>query len=177
MRGSGGTWADLGSGEGAFTLALADLLGTGATIFAVDRDRSALERLSMAMRKSFPQTHLETRIADFTRPIDLLSLDGLVIANALHYTPNGGVISLRCSIEEKEAASVLVSVSDTGEGIPPDDLPHIFDRFYKSPDSRGSGLGLTIARNLVLAHGGEISASSVIGKGTTISFTLPLAIS
>jgi signal transduction histidine kinase len=68
-----------------------------------------------------------------------------------------------------------VSVSDTGAGILPDDLPHIFDRFYKSPDSRGTGLGLTIARNLIQAHGGEISASSEPGKGTTIRFTLPLA--
>ena len=67
-----------------------------------------------------------------------------------------------------------VSVSDTGAGIPPDDLPHIFDRFYKSRDSRGTGLGLAIAKNLVMAHGGEISAQSTLGKGTTIHFTLPL---
>jgi two-component system OmpR family sensor kinase/two-component system sensor histidine kinase BaeS len=100
-----------------------------------------------------------------------------LIANALRYTPNGGVISLRCSLEEKDTARVLVSVSDTGGGIPPDDLPHVFDRFYKSPDSRGSGLGLTIARNLILAHGGEISASSEVGRGTTIRFTLPFATS
>lgn len=98
-----------------------------------------------------------------------------LIANALRYTPRGGKIVVRCSIEEKGATSIQVSVSDTGAGISPDDLPHIFDRFYKSPDSRGTGLGLTIARNLIQAHGGEISASSEPGKGTTIRFTLPLA--
>jgi signal transduction histidine kinase len=59
-------------------------------------------------------------------------------------------------------------------GIPPDELPHIFDRFYKSHDSRGTGLGLAIAKNLVMAHGGEISAQSALDKGTTIHFTLPL---
>jgi signal transduction histidine kinase len=98
-----------------------------------------------------------------------------LIANALRYTPPGGKIALRCSIEGEGTGRVLVSVSDTGAGIPPDDLPHIFDRFYKSPDSRGTGLGLTIARNLVLAHGGEISASSEIGKGTMIRLTLPIS--
>jgi signal transduction histidine kinase len=97
-----------------------------------------------------------------------------LVANALRYTPQGGKISVRCSIEGKGAGSVQVAVSDTGAGIPPDDLPHIFDRFYKSPDSRGTGLGLTIARNLVLAHGGEINAASEAGKGTTMRFTLPL---
>jgi two-component system OmpR family sensor kinase/two-component system sensor histidine kinase BaeS len=98
-----------------------------------------------------------------------------LIANALRYTPSGGKILVRCSIEGGGTGNVLVSVNDTGAGIPPDDLPHIFDRFYKSSDSRGTGLGLTIARNLVLAHGGEINAASEAGKGTTIRFTLPLA--
>jgi signal transduction histidine kinase len=68
---------------------------------------------------------------------------------------------------------VTISVSDTGAGIPPEDLPHIFDRFYKSGDSRGTGLGLAIAKNLVAAHGGEILAQSAPGRGTTIQFTLP----
>jgi signal transduction histidine kinase len=69
--------------------------------------------------------------------------------------------------------AVAVSVGDAGEGIPADALPKIFDRFYKGPSSSGSGLGLTIARNFVRAHGGEISAKSHAGEGTTITFTLP----
>ncbi len=93
------------------------------------------------------------------------------IANALRHTPRGGTIRARCVAE---AARAVVTVSDTGEGIPSEDLPRIFDRFYKSHASRGSGLGLTIAKNLVAAHGGEIYAQSELGKGTTISFTLPL---
>lgn len=93
-----------------------------------------------------------------------------LIANALRYTPSGGTIRVRAVAEDK---SVSVSVSDTGAGIPPEDLPHIFDRFYKSGDSRGMGLGLAIAKNLVAAHGGEISAQSTPGQGTMIQFTLP----
>jgi signal transduction histidine kinase len=94
-----------------------------------------------------------------------------LIANALRYTPPGGTIRVQCCVE---GAHAVVSVSDTGAGIPPDDLPRIFDRFHKSRDSRGTGLGLAIAKNLVAAHGGEISAQSTVGQGTTIRFTLPV---
>lgn len=94
-----------------------------------------------------------------------------LIANALHYTPRGGTICVRCAIEDRRA---VVSVSDSGAGIPPDELPHIFERFYKSRDSRGTGLGLAIAKNLVAAHGGEISAQSEPGAGTRIQFSLPI---
>jgi len=69
---------------------------------------------------------------------------------------------------------ISVKVTDTGSGIAAEDLPKIFDRFYKGSTSTGSGLGLTIARNLVVAHGGEIRAESKLGQGTTITFTLPL---
>jgi len=68
----------------------------------------------------------------------------------------------------------VVTVTDTGSGIAPDELPKIFDRFYKGRSSRGSGLGLTIARNLVAAHGGAIRAESLPGQGTTVTFTLPV---
>ena len=70
---------------------------------------------------------------------------------------------------------VVISVSDNGAGIAAEELPKIFDRFYKGTGSRGSGLGLTIARNLVVAHGGEIRAESRVGQGTTITFTLPVS--
>ena len=95
-----------------------------------------------------------------------------LIANALHFTPRGGQVSVQCSANSNQSKVVTLSVSDTGSGIAPEDLPHIFDRFYKSRDSRGMGLGLAIAKNLVVAHGGEISAQSELGKGTTIRLTL-----
>ena len=96
-----------------------------------------------------------------------------LISNALRYTPAGGEVCVR-GWADGGRSQVGVSVSDTGPGIAPDVLPHIFDRFYKSADSRGMGLGLAIAKNLVAAHGGEISAQSAPGQGTTIQFTLPL---
>jgi SAM-dependent methyltransferase len=84
-------WADLGSGTGAFTLALADLLGPGGEIYSVDRDASALRVQEQAMRARFPQTRVHTmaadfqRGADFQRRLDLPPLDGVVMANSLHY--------------------------------------------------------------------------------------------
>jgi signal transduction histidine kinase len=79
---------------------------------------------------------------------------------------------VRCSAGDP--GQVVLSVEDTGTGIPAAELPHVFDRFYKSPDSRGTGLGLAIAKSLVGAYGGEISADSIPGQGTTIRVTLPL---
>ncbi len=98
-----------------------------------------------------------------------------LLANALRYTPNGGCIQINCGFEDGDRGRVQVSISDNGAGISAQDLPHIFDRFYKSSDSHGSGLGLAIARSLVIAHGGEISASSETGRGTTIRFILPIS--
>jgi SAM-dependent methyltransferase len=81
----GGTWADIGAGEGAFTLALADLLGPGAQIVAVDRDSGALRRNAEVVAARFPGTQLTRLVADLTGPLELPRLDGLVAANSLHY--------------------------------------------------------------------------------------------
>jgi ubiquinone/menaquinone biosynthesis C-methylase UbiE len=82
---AGGRWADLGAGEGAFTLALADLLGPGAHITAVDRDRGALRQLESEMGRRLADTRLEVVVADFTGPLALSDLDGVVMANSLHF--------------------------------------------------------------------------------------------
>jgi two-component system OmpR family sensor kinase/two-component system sensor histidine kinase BaeS len=99
-----------------------------------------------------------------------------LIANALRYTPAGGKIQITGQ-PNPTSGQVVISVSDTGPGIPLETLPHIFDRFYKSGDSHGTGLGLAIARNLVVAHGGEIVAQNneAPGSGATIRISLPLA--
>jgi signal transduction histidine kinase len=94
-------------------------------------------------------------------------------SNALRHTPNGGSVCLKASVDS-DGQTMLLSVTDTGRGISPVELPHVFDRFTKSPDSPGTGLGLAIAKNLVAAHGGQIEAESVVGKGTTVSFSLPI---
>jgi SAM-dependent methyltransferase len=80
-----GVWADLGSGWGAFTLALADLLGPGATIYSVDKDRSSLREQEEEMHRRFPGTNVHYLQADFTKRLDLPALDGIVMANALHF--------------------------------------------------------------------------------------------
>lgn len=100
-----------------------------------------------------------------------------LISNALRHTPAGGTITV--SAEPREDR-VLVSVRDTGTGIPPEDLPHVFERFYRADRSRaratgGSGLGLTIAKQIVEAHGGQIWAQSWLGAGSTFAFSLPLS--
>jgi two-component system, OmpR family, sensor histidine kinase BaeS len=95
-----------------------------------------------------------------------------LIANALRYTTSGGSIRVSCA---SHGQLIEVTVSDTGRGIAPSDLPHIFERYTKSSDSRGSGLGLAIAKDLIEAHGGQISVQSVVNQGTTITFTLPTA--
>src|SRR5437870_7999062 len=97
-------------------------------------------------------------------------LDNL-IANAIRYTPRGGRVRARVHAAE---AFVAIDVRDTGAGIAPELVDRIFDRFYKSAESRGAGLGLAIAKQLVAAHGGEIRAASVLGEGTDITFTLPV---
>jgi SAM-dependent methyltransferase len=84
----GGVWADLGSGSGAFTLALADLLGPGARIYSVDKDRRALREQEAAQRARFPQTLVDYLEADFTGRLELPPLDGILMANSLHYVRN-----------------------------------------------------------------------------------------
>ena len=93
-----------------------------------------------------------------------------LLTNALRHTPRGGRVEI---VARGAAAVISVSVIDDGSGIAPEVLPHVFDRFYRAGDSAGSGLGLPIARSLVAAHGGEISATSEAGGGTTMTFTLP----
>lgn len=100
-----------------------------------------------------------------------------LVANALRHTASGEIV-LSGSVDER---GVTMRVRDTGDGIAPEDLPHIFDRFYRADPSRqredgtSSGLGLAIARAIVELHGGTISAESAPGEGTTIFITLPLA--
>lgn len=81
----GGRWADLGAGAGAFTLALAELLGPGAHIIAVDKDARAMRDLAAEVGKRFPGVAVDVRVADFTRPLGLHELDGVVMANSLHF--------------------------------------------------------------------------------------------
>jgi heavy metal sensor kinase len=99
-----------------------------------------------------------------------------ILENAVRYTPNGGSIS-GSLIKDKDTA--IISISDTGIGIPPEHLPHIFERFYRVDKARsraegGTGLGLAIAKYIAEAHGGKIEVESQVGKGSTFSVKLPI---
>ena len=106
------------------------------------------------------------------------ALDNL-LSNALKFSPEGSAVTLRMEPDPK-ADTVRVSVSDTGPGIAPEDLPHIFERFYQGRMQArnavaGSGLGLALAKKVIEAHAGRIWVESDLGKGTTVRFVLPLS--
>jgi signal transduction histidine kinase len=127
-------------------------------------------------------TELPEVMADRRRIAQVL---GNLLTNALRHTPSGGRVTLSSVGSEK---AVRVTVTDTGAGIPPEDLPYTFERFWRGEKSRsraggGAGRGLAIAKHLVQAHGGEIGVESPstmlktgeVGEGTTFYFTLPLS--
>jgi two-component system phosphate regulon sensor histidine kinase PhoR len=102
-----------------------------------------------------------------------------LVANAIKFTPPHGTVMIRVRLHPEETGKVLFAVIDTGDGIPPEDQPHIFERFYQSNHAMqskmgGYGLGLSIARLIVEQHGGRIYFESTPQQGTTFSFTAPL---
>jgi len=107
--------------------------------------------------------------ADTTRVSQVV---GNLIGNAIKFTPENGSVMLRATCVDKQ---VEFRVTDDGPGIPPDSVPHLFDSFWQArlSDRRGVGLGLTIAKGIVEAHGGRIWVESAIGAGSTFHFTLP----
>ncbi|MGW7418036.1 sensor histidine kinase [Streptomyces sp. NPDC054863] len=140
------------------------------------------------------QTHAETAGVALTvcapppdRPVPPLTADpvrmrqavGNLVSNAVRHTPAGGRVTLR-ALGSPAGDAVLVEVADTGVGIPPEDLAHVFDRFWRAEKSRsrrtgGSGLGLAIVRKLIEAHGGTVSATSSPGAGSVFTLRLPTA--
>jgi signal transduction histidine kinase len=141
--------------------------------------RDVVERVRAAARSR--NVALESRLPDVPLPVtgDAQRLAQVLLnllSNALEHTPPGGQITVGAQRLERE---LRVTVRDTGEGISAEDLPRVFERLYRadrarSRDTGGSGLGLSIARSLVEAHGGRMWAESELGKGSTFTFTLPL---
>jgi signal transduction histidine kinase len=112
----------------------------------------------------------EGRLVDVD-PVRLRQVILNLLSNAIRHAGTGAVATVTAAFSDR---TLSVSVADNGPGIPADELPTIFDRFHKGRSSTGSGLGLTIARTLVRAHGGEIRADRPPTGGTTITFELPL---
>jgi signal transduction histidine kinase len=107
-------------------------------------------------------------------PLRVAQLVGNVVGNAIKFTPEKGSVTVKAALDGER---VVVQVTDTGPGIPPSDIPHLFDNFWqaRNNDHRGVGLGLAIAKGVVEAHGGRIWCESTVGVGSTFSFTLPIA--
>jgi two-component system, OmpR family, sensor histidine kinase BaeS len=141
-----------------------------------------LERVavSFASRAAAKGVDLRLEIGPVLPPVSLdperiLQVLGNLVGNAIRYTPAGGVVTLRGLAAQ---GGVLLQVADTGTGIGPEQLPHIFERFYKADaartvDEAESGLGLSIAKSLVELHGGTLTAESLVGRGTVMSVWLP----
>ncbi len=113
-------WADFGAGDGAFTLALADLLGPAASVIAVDRDQRSLAANARSMAASFPATRFHTLVGDFRHPLALSQLDGLVAANSLHFVPRNEQVSVVAALAAylKPGGTFLVVEYDADSGNP-----------------------------------------------------------
>jgi two-component system sensor histidine kinase BaeS len=108
-------------------------------------------------------------------PVRLRQIVGNLLSNALRHTPPGGRVGVHARMNARD---LIIEVADTGAGISALDLPRVFDRFWRADTARGrasggSGLGLAIARQLAQAHGGELTARSVVGLGSTFTLRLP----
>ncbi len=167
---------------------LQELAQAEAGQLALERQPAALAGIvEQAVAMLRPQAEARGLALEVDLPADLPLLDvdservGQVLRNLLNnaaaHTPPGGRIAVAARMEDRQVA---VSVRDTGAGISPEHVPHVFDRFYRADQSRarqtgGAGLGLAIARQLVVAHGGSIRVESQVGQGSVFTFTLPVA--
>ena len=136
-QGEGGTWADLGAGTGAFTLALADLIGPHGVIHAIDRDRTALAELRSAFVSAVPRAELRARAADFTRRLDLADLDGVVMANSLHFVEEKTEVLALVRGYLKRGGRLLLVEYDSDRGNPWVPHPLAFDTWRELASDAG----------------------------------------
>ena len=160
----------LAEGDAGTTPSVAVELDLAAAVrSALDLAAPAIERAGLTLRTEIPET-LPAR-AD---PDGLAQVLANLLSNAVRYTPAGGSITVRA---ERRPGDLLVSISNTGEGIPPEDLDRVFERFYRVEKSRdrargGAGIGLAIVKQLVEGSGGRVGAESREGT-TRFWFSLP----
>lgn len=137
---------------------------------AMESVRPLAEARGLRVAAELPDDSIQVK-CDRTRVLQVL---GNLLGNAVKFTPDGGQLTVGARLQQGE---VRLWVRDTGSGIKPEALPHVFERYWQAKDaeSRGTGLGLYIAKGIVEAHGGRIWAQSEWGQGSTFSFTLPTA--
>ena len=153
-------------------------------IAAADAGSLRIHREHSYIRDLLEQAHLggtgvtviaEADLTAYVDPVRLRQMVGNLVSNALRHTPPGGRVTIHA---DTVADRLIIKVTDTGPGIAPEDLPKLFDRFWRADTSRsratgGSGLGLPIARQLARAHGGDLTATSRPGTGSTFTIDLP----
>ena len=168
--------------ESLLTLARADSGGLGMTMQLTDLNelsRSVVDQNGAVATGRGVTLNAVTPSSPATVSADPSAIRRILLIlvdNALKYTPGGGAVTVFVT---EEAHGIIVSVEDTGEGIPAEALPHIFERFYRADPARGSGsgfgLGLSIAQAIAQAHGASISVTSTPGTGSRFQFSLPKA--
>jgi two-component system, NtrC family, sensor histidine kinase KinB len=147
-----------------------------ATVSARDLITTAVKELRPQVETKGLELSVDAAVELPSVMVDRLQIERVIsnlVINALRHTKQG---QIKISAEVRDG-HIAVSISDTGSGIPSEYLPHIFDKFVQVPGAPtgGAGLGLTISKSIVEAHGGQISVQSQVGRGTTFTFTLPLA--
>ncbi len=175
-----GVCAETAAGMGKLIDALLQLARLDSGENLPQRQRTALAPLIVSAIEPLRDRRIVTDLADvhaFVDPDLLRQVIVNLVSNALEYTPAGGTVRVElCGGDVDETAHLIVA--DTGCGIPPEHLPHIFDRFHRVDEARTDrhfGLGLSIVKAIVDAHGGTITAESEVGRGTTMHLCLPAA--
>ncbi len=140
---------------------------------AVERLSTQAERAGVALKVELPDD-LPRIVVDSERVQQVIIN---LVHNGIKFTPSGGSVTIRAALDAARPGMLVISVRDTGVGIPADNLSRIFERFYKTDRARsggGTGLGLAIAKHTVLAHGGSIWVKSREGEGSDFMFTVPV---
>lgn len=148
----GGVWADIGSGTGIFTLVLRELVGPKAEIYSVDKNAGSLDKQRKAFKERFPETRVTYMEADFTKSLDLPPLDGVIMANALHFIPFGQqeqTLSQICSYLKPDSSRFILVEYETNHGRPWIPYPVEYDAFLNLADAAG----LVEVRRIALSPG------------------------
>ena len=157
-RGAVERWADLGAGEGAFTLALGELLGAGSHITAVDRDGRVMRHIASGRSVRYPGVTAEVRAADFTRPLGLHDLDGIVMANSLHFVRERSALLVAVRGMLRPGGRLIVVEYGTDQGNPWVPHPFSYER-WKEMASEAGFTGTRLLRTIPSRHLGSMYAA------------------